>query len=69
MSVELSTASAMADMIVDENHLNNMLIFTLLPYVQKVLRKNPYNCSKRLQRYAGDSGRCIKKEMIMRWFG
>lgn len=67
--VELSTASAMADMIVDETHLNNMLIFTLLPYVQKVLGKNPYNCSKRLQRYAGDSGRCIKKEMIMRWFG
>lgn len=67
--VEMSAASAMSEMIRDENHLNNMLMFTLLPYVQKVLGKNPYNCSKRLQRYAGEAGRCIKKEIMMRWFG
>lgn len=67
--IEMSTASAMSDMIVDENYLNNMLMFTLLPYVQKVIGKNPYNCSKRLQRYAGESGHCVKKEIIMRWFG
>lgn len=67
--VEMSTASAMSDMIGDENHLNNVLMFTLLPYVQKILGKNPYNCSKRLQRYAGESGRCIKKEIMLRWFG
>lgn len=63
------TACAMADMIEDENHLNEMLMFTLLPYVSKVLGKNPYNCSKRLQRYAGEAGRCSKKEILMRWFG
>ena len=45
----------MADMVEDENHLNEMLMFTLLPYVSKVLGKNPYNCSKRLQRYAGEA--------------
>lgn len=63
------TACAMADMLEDENHLNEMLMFTLLPYVSKVLGKNPYNCSKRLQRYAGEAGRCPKKDILMRWFG
>lgn len=63
------TACSMADMIKDENHLNEMLMFTLLPYVSKVLRRNPYNCSKRLQRYAGEAGRCSKKDILMRWFG
>lgn len=63
------TACAMADMIKDENHLNEMLMFTLLPYVSKVFRRNPYNCSKRLQRYAGEAGRCSKKDILMRWFG
>ncbi len=63
------TACAMIDMIEDENHLNEMLMFTLLPYVSKVLGKNPYNCSKRLQWYAGEAGRCSKKDILMRWFG
>lgn len=63
------TACTMADMIEDENHLNEMLMFTLLPYVSKVFGKNPYNCSKRLQRYAGEAGRCLKKDILIRWFG
>ncbi len=67
--LEMDTAYAMADMIEDENYLNEMLMFTLLPYVFKVLGKNPYNCSKRLQRYAGEAGRCSKKDILMRWFG
>ena len=65
----MDTAYVMADMIEDENYLNEMLMFTLLPYVSKVLGKNPYNSSKRLQRYAGETGRCSKKDILMRWFG
>ena len=67
--VEASTASTMADIIEDENQLNEMLMFTLLPYISKVFGKNPYNCSKRLQRYAGETGHCLKKDFIMRWYG
>ena len=67
--LKMDTAYAMAGMIEDENYLNEMLMFTLLPYVFKVLGKNPYNCSKRLQRYAGEAGRCSKKDILMRWFG
>lgn len=63
------TACTMADIIEDENHLSEMLMFTLLPYVSKVFGKNPYKCSKRLQRYAGEAGRCPKKDILMRWFG
>ena len=59
----------MADMIEDENQLNEILMFTLLPYVSKVFGKNSYNSSKRLQRYAGESGVSLKKDIIMRWFG
>lgn len=67
--IELSTALTMADMIEDENQLNEILMFTLLPYVSKVFGKNSYNSSKRLQRYAGESGVSLKKDIIMRWFG
>lgn len=67
--LERETASAMAELIVDETAMNRLLLFTLLPYVEKVIGVNPYNCSKRLQRYAGESGKCPNKEIIMRWFG
>lgn len=67
--IEMGTASAMADAIENEIYMNRLLIFTLLPYVVNVLGRSPYNCSKRLQKYAGESGRCPNKEMIMRWFG
>ena len=63
------TARAIAAIIDDENYMNNILMFTILPYVSKVFGKSPYNCSKRLQRYAGETGRCPKKEIMMRWFG
>lgn len=65
----IDIANSMADMIESEKHMNEMLMFTLLPYVSYVLEKNPYNCSKRLQKYAGEEGRCLKKDVLMRWFG
>lgn len=61
--------SAMKNDINGEESMNNILIYTLLPYVSNVLLRNPYSCSKRLQKYAGESGRCPQKEIIMRWFG
>ena len=61
--------SAMVNSINDEETMNNMLIYTLLPYVSNVLQRNPFSCSKRLQKYAGASGKCPKKEIIMRCFG
>lgn len=63
------TVNALKHEIEDELYMNNLLMFTLLPYVKKTLRVDPFNCSKRLQKYAGESGRCPNKETIMRWFG
>lgn len=62
-------AGAMADGIESEEEMNEVLMFSLLPYVSYVFGKNPYNCSKRLQRYAGEAGRCSQREIILRWFG
>ena len=62
-------SSVMANAIRGEESMNNILIYTLLPYVLNVLQRNPYSCSKRLQKYAGENGKCPKKEIIMRWFG
>lgn len=61
--------SVMVSSVNDEETMNNMLIYTLLPYVSNVLQRNPFSCSKRLQKYAGASGKCPKKEIIMRCFG
>ena len=61
--------SVMADNVESEAAMDEILMFSLLPYVAKVLELNPYNCSKRLQKYAGDKGRCSKKEILIRWFG
>lgn len=61
--------SVMSDNVESEAAMDEILMFSLLPYVAKVLELNPYNCSKRLQNYAGDKGRCSKKEFLIRWFG
>lgn len=62
-------ANSIAEQIVDEESMIEMLLFTILPYTKKILGENPYCCSKRLQRYAGETGPCAQKEIIMRWFG
>lgn len=67
--IDYGTACAISNSIKDEAAMNRILLFTLLPYVANVLGMNPYNCSKRLQKYAGETGKCLNREIIMRWFG
>lgn len=67
--VDVGTASTLSDQIKDELSMNRMLLFTLLPYVSVIMGVNPYNCSKRLQKYAGETGKSPYKEKLMRWFG
>lgn len=61
--------NSIADSIQDEDYMNAALMFTLLPYLSKVLRIKPYNYSKRLQKYAGESGKCPHKNILLGWFG
>lgn len=52
----------------DENALNARLMFSLLPYSIDVFGKLPYMLSRRLEKYAGENGRCRHKEILQRWF-
>lgn len=61
--------NTISDSIEEEEYMNSVLMFSLLPYIAKVMCLNPYNCSKRLQKYAGESGKCPQKSIVLRWFG
>lgn len=53
----------------NDNDLDQMLIFTVLPYIVDVCRENPYLLSSRLQKYAGDGGKSQIKGQLLRWYG
>lgn len=52
----------------DGETLDAILLFTLLPYVSKVLRLNPYAESRRLESYAGAEGSSRLKKSMLEWF-
>ncbi|MDF2902481.1 MAG: hypothetical protein K0S25_119 [Bacillus sp. (in: firmicutes)] len=54
--------------IFDEQDLCCLLAFDILPYFSDVLHKSPYNMSEHLIKYAGNSGRCSHKSLLMEWF-
>ena len=58
----------MSDLIDSEQYMNSVLLFSVLPYISKVIQLNPYKASKRLQKYAGESGKCPNKAIIWGWF-
>ena len=54
--------------IADEDSLIRILAFNILPYCVDVLNISPYDISERLNKYAGDNGRCCCKRLFRRWF-
>lgn len=54
--------------ISDEQDLCRILAFDVLPYCVDVLQIAPYNTSERLNKYAGNSGRCLYKKLFKGWF-
>lgn len=54
--------------ISDEQDLCRILAFDVLPYCVDVLQIAPYNTSERLNKYAGDAGRCSYKKLFKGWF-
>lgn len=54
--------------VCDEQDLCCLLAFDILPYFSDVLHKSPYNISEHLIKYAGSSGRCSHKSLLMEWF-
>lgn len=55
-------------LILDESSLCRLLAFDILPYCADVLGVAPFAVSERLNKYAGDNGRCPYKELFGRWF-
>jgi len=58
----------MSSRIADEESLIRLLAFNILPYCLDVLDIEPFVASERLNKYAGNNGRCSCKELFGRWF-
>lgn len=52
----------------DEQRLCCLLAFDILPYCVDILQIAPFNISEQLNKYAGNSGRCLYKDLFKRWF-
>jgi len=54
--------------ILDEEVLIRLLAFDILPYCVDVYDSAPFSISERLNKYAGEKGRCFCKDLFRRWF-
>ena len=52
-----------------EEKLVQHLAFSILPYSSEALDCRPYETSVRLQKYAGEQGKCRHKSLLLGWFG
>jgi len=57
-----------SSLVSDEDSMIQLLSFDILPYCIDVLQMSPFNASARLLKYAGDAGRCPKKNLFKEWF-
>lgn len=55
-------------LVSDEASLCRLLAFDILPYCMDVQNLKPFDISERLNKYAGNIGRCRYKELFSRWF-
>lgn len=58
----------MSGVIEDGETLDSVLLFSMLPYVSKALRLNPFAESKRLERYVGAEENSSLKRLMLEWF-
>ena len=58
-----------AQRMVSEEKLAQYLAFSILPYSCEALDYRPYETSERLQKYAGEQGKCRYKSLLLGWFG
>jgi len=58
-----------AQRMTSEEKLAQYLAFYILPYSCEALDCRPYETSERLQKYAGEQGKCRHKSLLLGWFG
>lgn len=63
-----SVAAGRRAYISNEQDLCRALVFDILPYCADVLQIAPFVISERLDKYAGDKGRCSYKNLFKEWF-
>ena len=59
----------MAEQMTSEERFDEYLAFSLIPYAIEAYGVSPYNASARLNKYAGFSGKCAHKKLLMDWYG
>lgn len=57
-----------SQLVSNEATMCQLLAFDILPYCADVLDSMPFAISERLNKYAGNSGRCRYKELFRRWY-
>ena len=62
-------AEYLSTQMITERKFVSYLTYSILPYYIVVNKSTPYTKSERLQKYAGSTGNCAQKELLMRWFG
>ena len=62
-------ANALAEQMSSEEQLDGFLAFSAIPYSINAYGISPFNVSDRLNKYAGFSGKCAHKDLLMEWFG
>ena len=59
----------LSEQMSSEEKLAEYLAFSIIPYSIEAYGVSPYNASDRLGKYAGFSGKCVYKDLLMEWFG
>jgi hypothetical protein len=60
---------ALSEQMSSEEKLAEFLTFSIIPYSIEAYGISPYNASDRLEKYAGFSGKCAYKELLLEWYG
>ena len=62
-------ANSFSVQMTSETMLDEYLVYSVLPYAIEAFGISPFNKSDRLGKYAGFSGKCVHKELMLEWFG
>ncbi|MBR5678162.1 MAG: hypothetical protein IKX20_08480 [Paludibacteraceae bacterium] len=62
-------SATLSEQMTSEEMLNEFLAFSIIPYSIEAYGISPYNASARLNKYAGFSGKCAHKGLLMEWYG
>lgn len=60
---------ALSEQMSSEEKFVEFLAFSIIPYSIEAYGVSPYNVSGRLEKYAGFSGKCVYKDLLLEWYG